>query len=65
MAIRLVCCAQSCIGVKFSIIEIKMFMFILVTNFKFAECDKVGKANVYVLFCSLIIHAAEQHVSAC
>ncbi|EJF55866.1 cytochrome-450 hydroxylase [Dichomitus squalens LYAD-421 SS1] len=37
---------RSCIGVKFSIIEIKMFMFILVTNFKFAECDKVGKANV-------------------
>ena len=60
-----VCRAQSCIGVKFSIIEIKMFMFILVTNFKFAECDKVGKANVYVLFYSLIIHAAEQHVSAC
>ncbi|RPD56633.1 cytochrome-450 hydroxylase [Lentinus tigrinus ALCF2SS1-7] len=37
---------RSCIGVKFSIIEIKMFMFVLVTNFKFAECDKVGKANV-------------------
>ena len=45
-----VCRAQSCIGVKFSIIEIKMFMFILVTNFKFAECDKVGKANVYVRY---------------
>lgn len=40
------CDAQSCIGVKFSIIEIKMFMFVLVTHFKFAECDKVGKANV-------------------
>ena len=38
--------AQSCIGVKFSIIEIKMFVFILVTSFKFAESDKVGKANV-------------------
>ncbi|KAI0754478.1 cytochrome-450 hydroxylase [Daedaleopsis nitida] len=37
---------RSCIGVKFSIIEIKMFMFVLVTHFKFAECDKVGKANV-------------------
>ena len=33
---------------KFSIIEIKMFVFILVTSFKFAESDKVGKANVYV-----------------
>ena len=60
MAIRLVCCAQSCIGVKFSIIEIKMFMFILVTNFKFAECDKVGKANVYVFgHFSASKHAAE------
>ena len=39
---------QSCIGMKFSIIEIKMFIFILVTSFKFAESDKVGKANVYV-----------------
>ena len=42
---------QSCIGVKFSIIEIKMFVFILLTSFKFAESDKVGKANVYVFFC--------------
>lgn len=44
------CAAQSCIGVKFSIIEIKMFLFVLVTNFNFAESDKVGKANVYVPF---------------
>lgn len=42
---------QSCIGLKFSIIEIKMFVFILLTNFKFAPADPVGKANVYV--CSL------------
>lgn len=33
---------------KFSIIEIKMFIFILVTSFRFAESDKVGKANVCV-----------------
>ena len=39
---------QSCIGLKFSIIEIKMFIFVLVTSFKFAESDKVGKANVCV-----------------
>ncbi|KAI9066011.1 cytochrome-450 hydroxylase [Trametes sanguinea] len=37
---------RSCIGVKFSIIEIKMFTYILVTHFKFAEADPVGKANV-------------------
>ncbi|PIL35085.1 cytochrome P450 [Ganoderma sinense ZZ0214-1] len=37
---------RSCIGMKFSIIEIKMFIFTLVSNFKFAESDKVGKANV-------------------
>ncbi|KAL1937797.1 hypothetical protein VTO73DRAFT_12816 [Trametes versicolor] len=37
---------RSCIGLKFSIIEIKMFVFILLTNFKFAPADPVGKANV-------------------
>ncbi|KAI0354829.1 cytochrome-450 hydroxylase [Trametes cingulata] len=37
---------RSCIGVKFSIIEIKMFVFILLTHFKFAPADPVGKANV-------------------
>ncbi|KAI0763556.1 cytochrome-450 hydroxylase [Trametes elegans] len=43
---RGLCHAQSCIGLKFSIIEIKMFAFILLTNFKFALADPVGKANV-------------------
>ncbi|KAI8996509.1 cytochrome-450 hydroxylase [Trametes punicea] len=37
---------RSCIGVKFSIIEIKMFAYILLTHLKFAEADPVGKANV-------------------
>ncbi|KAH9850160.1 cytochrome-450 hydroxylase [Lenzites betulinus] len=37
---------RSCIGLKFSIIEIKMFVFILLTHFKFAPADPVGKANV-------------------
>ncbi|KAI0642921.1 cytochrome-450 hydroxylase [Trametes meyenii] len=37
---------RSCIGMKFSIIEIKMFLFILLTHFKFAPADPVGKANV-------------------
>ncbi|KAH9891880.1 cytochrome-450 hydroxylase [Cubamyces lactineus] len=37
---------RSCIGVKFSIIEIKMFTYILLTHFKFAVADPVGKANV-------------------
>ena len=32
---------------KFSIIEIKMLMFILVTKLKFAECDKVRKAMLF------------------
>ena len=45
---------QSCIGMKFSIIEIKMFIFVLVTNFKFAPCDKVGKANVCVSLLLLV-----------
>ena len=32
---------------RFSIIEIKTFLFVLVTHFRFAEADeKVGKANV-------------------
>lgn len=39
--------AQACIGMRFSIIEIKTFLFVLVTRFTFAEADeKVGKANV-------------------
>ncbi|PCH40422.1 cytochrome P450 [Wolfiporia cocos MD-104 SS10] len=38
---------RSCIGMRFSIIEIKTFLYILVTNFVFSETeDKVGKANV-------------------
>ncbi|KAH9922942.1 cytochrome P450 [Fomitopsis serialis] len=38
---------RACIGLRFSIIEIKTFLFILLTHFTFAESDeKVGKANV-------------------
>ena len=45
---------------KFSIIEIKMFVFVLLTSFKFAESDKVGKANVYDFYhLSASKHAAE------
>ena len=40
---------QSCIGQRFSLIEMKTFMYILMTNFVFSETDeKVVKANVYV-----------------
>nr|BAK09372.1 cytochrome P450 [Postia placenta] len=38
---------RSCIGLRFSIIEIKTFLYILLTNFVFAETEsQVGKANV-------------------
>lgn len=39
---------QACIGLRMSTIELKSFLFALVTNFTFAESDnnKVGKANV-------------------
>jgi len=38
---------RSCIGLRFSIIEMKTFLYILLTNFVFSETeDKVGKANV-------------------
>ncbi len=45
---------QSCIGQRFSLIEMKTFLYTLITNFVFAETDeKVVKANVYVsLRCS-------------
>jgi hypothetical protein len=44
---------QSCIGQRFSLIEMKTFLYILITNFVFSETDeKVVKANVYVyIFC--------------
>ncbi|KAJ3477945.1 hypothetical protein NLI96_g10112 [Meripilus lineatus] len=38
---------RSCIGQKFSIIEMKSFLFILLSNFVFTQSDdKIGKANV-------------------
>jgi len=38
---------RSCIGQRFSLIEMKTFLYVLVTNFVFAEADvKVVKANV-------------------
>ncbi|CAL1713683.1 unnamed protein product [Somion occarium] len=38
---------RSCIGMRFSIIEMKSFLFILLSNFVFAPTeDKIGKANV-------------------
>jgi len=38
---------RSCIGQRFSLIEMKTFMYILITNFVFSETDeKVVKANV-------------------
>lgn len=38
---------RSCIGLRFSIIEIKTFLYILLTNFVFVETEsQVGKANV-------------------
>ncbi|KAI0305588.1 cytochrome P450, partial [Multifurca ochricompacta] len=41
------CIAQSCIGQRFSLIEMKTFLYILISNFVFSETDeKVVKANV-------------------
>ncbi|KAH7888644.1 cytochrome P450 [Phlebopus sp. FC_14] len=38
---------RSCIGMRFSMIEMKTFLYILLTNFVFAETDqKIYKANV-------------------
>ncbi|EMD39602.1 hypothetical protein CERSUDRAFT_80986 [Gelatoporia subvermispora B] len=38
---------RSCIGLRFSIIEMKTFLYILLANFVFTKTDeKVGKANV-------------------
>ena len=39
---------QACIGMRMSTIELKSFLFTLVTNFKFALSPdhKIGKANV-------------------
>jgi cytochrome P450 len=38
---------RSCIGMRFSIIEIKTFLYILLTNFEFAETrERIIKANV-------------------
>jgi len=38
---------RSCIGMRFSIIEMKTFLFILLTNFKFTSTDdQIVKANV-------------------
>ncbi|KAI0917626.1 hypothetical protein AcW1_007212 [Taiwanofungus camphoratus] len=38
---------RSCIGMRFSIIEMKTFLYILLTNFVFSETEeKIGKANV-------------------
>lgn len=40
---------QACIGQRFSMIEIKTFLYVLVTNFVFSETDEtVIKANVCV-----------------
>jgi len=38
---------QSCIGMRFSIIEMKTFLFILLSNFEFTPTDdQIFKANV-------------------
>jgi len=38
---------RSCIGQRFSLIEMKTFLYVLITNFVFSETDeKVVKANV-------------------
>lgn len=40
---------QSCIGMRFSLIEIKTFLYILLTNFLFEDAGlKIIKANVFV-----------------
>jgi hypothetical protein len=40
---------QSCIGQRFSLIEMKTFLYVLITNFVFAETDEtVVKSNVCV-----------------
>ena len=41
--------SKSCIGMRFSMIEMKAFLFILLTNFVFNETEeKIVKVNVYV-----------------
>ena len=39
---------QACIGMRMSVIELKTFLFVLVTNFTFAPSPEhqIGKANV-------------------
>ncbi|KAJ8456141.1 hypothetical protein ONZ45_g18812 [Pleurotus djamor] len=40
---------RSCIGLRFSMIEIKTFLYILLTQFRFSPThDRIIKANVYV-----------------
>ena len=41
---------QACIGMRMSVIELKSFLFTLITNFTFSESSEhsIGKANVYV-----------------
>ena len=40
---------QACIGQRFSLIEMKTFLYVLITNFVFSEADEtVVKANVCV-----------------
>ncbi len=41
-----------------------MFMFVLVTNFKFAQCDKVGKANVCVI-CPVVVLVGRLRLLQC
>jgi cytochrome P450 len=48
---------QSCIGMKFSMIEMKTFMYILLTNFVFSETnERIVKHNVCVAVCVSYIH---------
>ncbi|KAG8213983.1 cytochrome P450 [Butyriboletus roseoflavus] len=37
---------RSCIGMRFSMIEMKTFLYVLLTDFIFAETQKICKANV-------------------
>jgi cytochrome P450 len=49
---------QSCLGQRFSLIEMKTFLYVLITNFVFSETDeKVVKANVYVALLRLMTDA--------
>jgi len=50
---------RACIGYKFSIMEIKIFLYVLITSFVFSDPENVYKANV-VLTRPYVVNKAQQ-----